>query len=91
MISLIISLDCNVYYYERLCFRSIIGGIISVFPLVSSIIIVFGFMGYTRIDLDIATAMLSSIMIGVGIDYTVHFLWHVKEHIREGQDLAYIY
>jgi len=44
-------------------------------------------MGYTGIDLDIATAMLSSIMIGVGIDYTVHFLWHVKEHIKEEQDL----
>jgi len=26
-------------------------------------------------------------MIGVGIDYTVHFLWHVKEHIKEGQEL----
>ena len=68
-------------------FRSIVGGIISIIPLISAIIIVFGFMGYTNIDLDIATAMLSSIMIGVGIDYTVHFLWHVKEHIKEGQDL----
>ena len=69
-------------------FRSLIGGLISVLPLISSIVIVFGFMGFANINLDIATAMLSSIMIGVGIDYTVHFLWHVKEHIREGQDLT---
>ena len=86
MISLIISLIV-MFIIMAIVFRSLVGGIISVLPLVSAIIIVFGFMGYTGIDLDIATAMLSSIMIGVGIDYTVHFLWHIKEHIKEGQDL----
>ncbi len=86
MISLIISLIV-MFIIMAIVFRSIVGGVISVLPLISAIIIVFGFMGYTGIDLDIATAMLSSIMIGVGIDYTVHFLWHVKEHIKEGQDL----
>ena len=86
MISLIISLII-MFVIMSLVFRSIIGGFISIIPLISAIIVVFGFMGYADIDLDIATAMLSSIMIGVGIDYTVHFLWHVKEHIKEGQDL----
>jgi hypothetical protein len=86
MVSLIISLIV-MFMIMSLVFRSIVGGIVSVLPLISAIIFVFGFMGYTGIDLDIATAMLSSIMIGVGIDYTVHFLWHVKEHIKEGQDL----
>jgi predicted RND superfamily exporter protein len=86
MISLIISLIV-MFSIMAIVFKSIVGGVISVLPLISAIIIVFGFMGYTGIDLDIATAMLSSIMIGVGIDYTVHFLWHVKEHIKEGQDL----
>ena len=36
--------------------------------------------GYTGIELDIATDMTLSIMIGVRIDYNVDFLWHVKEH-----------
>jgi len=87
VISLIISLIV-MFIIMTIVFRSVIGGLISVIPLISSIIIVFGFMGFTNINLDIATAMLSSVMIGVGIDYTVHFLWHVKEHIREGQDLT---
>ena len=86
MVSLIISLIV-MFTIMTIVFRSMVGGVISVLPLISAIIMVFGFMGYTGIDLDIATAMLSSIMIGVGIDYTVHFLWHVKEHIKEGQDL----
>ncbi len=86
MVSLVISLII-MFVIMSFVFRSIVGGVISIIPLISAIIVVFGFMGYSGIDLDIATAMLSSIMIGVGIDYTVHFLWHVKEHIKEGQDL----
>jgi predicted RND superfamily exporter protein len=87
MISLIISLVV-MFIIMTIVFRSLLGGLISVIPLISAITIVFGFMGYANIHLDVATAMLSSILIGVGIDYTVHFLWHIKEHIREGQDLT---
>jgi predicted RND superfamily exporter protein len=31
-----------------------------------------------------ATAMLSSIMIGVGVDYTIHFLWRYRAERRNG-------
>lgn len=36
--------------------------------------------------MNIVTALLSSIMIGVGIDYTIHFLWRYKEERRSGLD-----
>jgi predicted RND superfamily exporter protein len=36
-------------------------------------------MGIFGIELNVATALLSSIMIGVGIDYTIHFLWRYRE------------
>ena len=43
----------------------------------------FGLMGYFNIKLDVAVAMLSSIMIGVGVDYTIHFLtaYHYERKI----------
>jgi predicted RND superfamily exporter protein len=41
-------------------------------------------MGYFGIYLDVATALLSSIMIGVGIDYTIHFLWRYKQERLQG-------
>ncbi|MFC2130139.1 RND family transporter [Bacteroidota bacterium] len=65
-------------------FRSFVAGIISVFPLFLSMAILFGLMGYFNIELNIATTMLSSIMIGVGIDYTIHFLWRYKEELANG-------
>jgi len=67
-------------------FRSFSAGIIAAIPLALSILILFGLMGVFQIELNIATAMLSSIMIGVGIDYTIHFLWRYREERRAGLD-----
>jgi hypothetical protein len=83
IISLMISI-CIIFLIMAYVFRSWTGGIFAVVPLGTAILFVFGLMGYFEIELNMATAMLSSILIGVGIDYTVHFLWHLREHIREG-------
>ncbi len=86
IISLSVSLVV-IFIMMSFVFRSLIGGFMAIIPLSSAIILVFGLMGYLGIELNVATAMLSSIMIGVGVDYTVHFLWHLRGHIREGEDL----
>ncbi|MBF0429708.1 MAG: RND family transporter [Fibrobacteria bacterium] len=65
-------------------FRSIVAGLISAIPLLLSVGVLFGLMGYLKIHLNIATAMLTSIMIGVGIDYTLHFLWRYREERQNG-------
>ncbi|MGM0376104.1 MAG: efflux RND transporter permease subunit [Bacteroidota bacterium] len=59
-------------------FKSARAGIKGSLPLLVATIFLFGFMGFFNISLDIVTALLSSIMIGVGIDYTIHFLWRYK-------------
>jgi len=65
-------------------FRSITAGLISAVPLGLSVTVLFSLMGVFGIELNIATAMLSSIMIGVGIDYTIHFLWRYREERQNG-------
>jgi predicted RND superfamily exporter protein len=65
-------------------FRSLKGGLIGSIPLAASIIIQFGFMGLTGIALDAATALLSSIMIGVGVDFTIQYLWRYNNELRKG-------
>ncbi|MBN2343491.1 MAG: RND family transporter [Deltaproteobacteria bacterium] len=62
--------------------RSVVAGLISMIPLGIAVSILFGLMGYWGIELNLITAMLSSIMIGVGIDYTIHFLWRYREERR---------
>lgn len=61
-----------------LLFKSFMAGFIAGLPLAVALILMFGLMGYTGVTLDIATAMISSIVIGVGVDYTIHFLWRYR-------------
>ncbi len=65
-------------------FKSFNGGMIGSIPLAGSILILFGFMGITGIALDGATALLSSIMIGVGVDFTIQYIWCFNSHLRSG-------
>ena len=55
-------------------YRSMIAGIIGIIPLMISIALNFGFMGVVGIKLNIGTAMVASFAIGIGIDYTIHYL-----------------
>lgn len=75
-----------VTFIVMLLFRSFMAGIVGSIPIVLSVIFLFGIMGYAGITLDIATAILSSIMIGVGIDYTINYLWRYREERRGGLD-----
>ncbi|UCD61841.1 MAG: RND family transporter [Flavobacteriaceae bacterium] len=66
--------------------RSPKAGLLSGLPITIAIVVLFGLMGIFGIALDIATALLSSIMIGVGVDYTIHFLWRFKSERSRGND-----
>ena len=57
-----------------LMFRNITIGLISSVPIIITALISFGIMGFMNIPLSTTTALLSSIAIGIGIDYAVHFL-----------------
>ena len=55
-------------------FKRILWGILAVVPLSSAVIINFGFMGYFGIELSHITALLSSVIIGVGVDFAIHYI-----------------
>ena len=82
LISLILSL-LIVFFLLTLSFKSWAAGTQGTLSLLLAILFLFGIMGFTGISLDLVTALLSSVMIGVGIDYTIHFLWRYrKEYAR---------
>jgi len=59
-----------------LLLRSVAKGIYATIPIIATIIILFGFMGLTGIPLDIATVLVASIALGIGIDYSIHVITH---------------
>lgn len=71
--SILISL-LIVFLIVAINYKSLIAGFYGIIPLSVSLLINFGVMGFTGIKLDIATSMVASIAIGIGVDYTIHFL-----------------
>jgi predicted RND superfamily exporter protein len=65
-----------------LLFKSFIAGFYAAVRLIAALVSLFSLMGFLNIKLDMITTMLSSIMIGVGVDYTIHFLWRYREERR---------
>jgi predicted RND superfamily exporter protein len=63
-------------------YRSFAAGGLAIIPLSILILANFAAMGFLRIKLNLATAMISSVSIGVGIDYTIHFLEAYKHEYR---------
>ncbi len=68
-----------------LLFRSFVAGMLASLTLGLAISFLFGLMGFLGINLDLATAVLSSLMIGVGVDYTIHYMWHYREERLAGK------
>lgn len=80
--SLLISLVIVVILLS-LMFKKFSAGLIGAVPIMITAIISFGVMGLLNIPLSTTTALLSSIAIGIGIDYAVHFIERYKIYAAE--------
>ncbi len=72
-VSILLSLFM-VFLIISLSFKSGWAGIIGAIPLGLTILLNFMVMGYAGIALDLCTSIIASVAIGVGIDYTIHFM-----------------
>lgn len=81
--SLAISLIA-VFLMVFLVYRTLLGSIFCMVPIVFTILYNFGVMGWLGIPLDVVTVMIGSIAVGIGIDYTSHFFNRYKEERKRG-------
>jgi hypothetical protein len=67
-------------------FRSILAGLLGMVPMCLTLLINFGVMGAFHIHLEPGTVLIASMVVGVGIDYTIHFMSRTRlELIRQGK------
>ncbi len=64
--------------------KSIRMGIVAIIPIGFCLAVIYGFLGLTGIPLDYATMMIAGVSIGVGIDYTIHFIHAVGKGMEKG-------
>jgi hypothetical protein len=63
----------TVFLLLWLQFKSIRMGIVTLSPIFFVILFNFAILGFLKIPLDYATMLVASLLIGVGIDYSIHF------------------
>ena len=64
-------------------YRRVRPTLVALVPLVLTIAALLGFIAASGIQLNLITAVASSIVIGVGIDYAIHFVAAI-DHARDG-------
>jgi predicted RND superfamily exporter protein len=62
--------------------KSLIAGLVGSIPLLISILINFAVMGFLGIKLNLGTSLVASVSVGIGIDYTIHFIDAYKREYR---------
>ncbi len=87
--SLLISL-LSVFVIITLSFKSVWAGLLGVIPLALTIFLNYMTMGFAKINLDLVTSIIASVAVGVGIDYTIHFLTTYKEERSKTSDLEQV-
>lgn len=87
--SLIVSL-LSVFIIIAISFKSVWAGLLGAVPLALAIMLNYMVMGYAGINLDLITSIIASVAVGVGIDYTIHFLTTYKEERAKLRDLEYV-
>jgi hypothetical protein len=53
--------------------------VIAIIPNITPVIMMLGLMGWLHISLDTATASIASIVLGIAIDDTIHYIYHYKK------------
>ncbi|MCK4312139.1 MAG: MMPL family transporter, partial [Candidatus Cloacimonetes bacterium] len=67
--------------------RSLTYGTFCTIPVSLTVILNFGIMGWFKIPLDVASVVIASIAIGIGIDYAIHFFNRYKEELAIGKSV----
>jgi predicted RND superfamily exporter protein len=77
----------GVFIFCALNFGSIIAGLLLTIPLAISNIITFALMGAYSIGVTVNTYPVSSIGIGLGVDYGIYFVGRLREERKKTGDL----
>lgn len=63
-----------VFVMMTLLYRSAIWGLLCMIPLTVTIGLIYGMIGFIGKDYDMPVAVLSSLSLGLAVDYAIHFL-----------------
>lgn len=69
-------------------FRSVLWGVLAMIPLSFSIAVLYGIIGFTGKDYDAPIAILSALILGLTVDYAIHFISRTRALFEQHQNWA---
>lgn len=76
-----------VFLLLAVMFRSLLYAAIGMIPLLITVASNFAFMVVAGIPLNIGTAMIASVCVGIGVDYSIHFIHRYRIEAARTPDL----
>lgn len=75
-----------VFVISSLFFRSAVAGLLILVPLTLAVVANFGLMGFVGIPLQVATATVSALAVGIGADYAIYLLYRLRQELATTGD-----
>ncbi|MCR4675958.1 MAG: MMPL family transporter [Sphaerochaetaceae bacterium] len=66
-----------------LAFGSLKTGAIAMIPNIAPVMLIGAIMGYASVPLDMVTALIMPMILGIAVDDTIHFTNHIKYHFEK--------
>ncbi|HDY75080.1 MAG TPA: hypothetical protein ENH49_01000 [Candidatus Marinimicrobia bacterium] len=73
-----------IFLISWIFFKKGLFALLAITPLISAVILNFGLMGLFGIELSHVTAILSAIIIGVGVDFALHYIAQYRNISKSG-------
>ncbi|TAL23637.1 MAG: hypothetical protein EPN94_09090 [Nitrospirae bacterium] len=67
-------------------FRSFKWALVSYVPLVFTVILVYGVIGFSGKRFDMPISVLSCLSLGMAVDFAIHFVSRLKQRLKEAQE-----
>lgn len=68
-------------------YRSLRWGIVSFLPLLFTVVVIYAVVGFVGKDFDMPISVLSTLTLGLAIDFAIHFVSRFQQRYRETRDL----
>jgi uncharacterized protein len=65
-------------------FRSLLAALLFLIPSSITALSAYAFLGWTGIPLNVATASIAALSVGIGVDYLVYLTFRLREELRGG-------
>ncbi len=72
-----------VFAILALAFRSAKWALVGYVPLLFTILLIYGVVGFTGKDFDMPLSVLSTLSLGMAVDFAIHFVSRFRQHLAE--------